>query len=160
MSKDQNDSSQASEIGRISKLAERLREYDLNQIDLHDAERRIRIRRGAAALLPSIPAAYGAAPVATAGGTPSSPPARPEDDKSATYIKSPMVGSFYSRSKPDQPSYVKIGDVVAPETIVCIVEAMKMFNEIPAGIAGKIVEVCVKDGEPVDVNKPLFKVAI
>jgi acetyl-CoA carboxylase biotin carboxyl carrier protein len=71
-----------------------------------------------------------------------------------------MVGSFYSRPKPDQPSFVKVGDVVAPDTIVCMVEAMKMFNEIPAGLAGKIVEVCVKDGEAVDVNKPLFKVAV
>ena len=71
-----------------------------------------------------------------------------------------MVGSFYARPKQDQPPFVKVGDVVSPETIVCIVEAMKMFNEIPAGIAGRIVEVCVKDGEPVDVNKPLFKLAI
>ena len=56
------------------------------------------------------------------------------------------------------PDFVKVGDIVTPDTIVCLVEAMKMFNEIPAGVSGKIVECLVKNEEPVDNNKPLFKV--
>jgi acetyl-CoA carboxylase biotin carboxyl carrier protein len=73
-------------------------------------------------------------------------------------IRSPTIGTFYSSSKPGAPAFVKVGDVVSPDTIVCLVEAMKMFNEIPAGVSGKIAEVLVKDGEPVDNNKPLFRV--
>ncbi len=69
-----------------------------------------------------------------------------------------MVGTFYSKPKPTAAPYVKVGDIVNPETIVCLVEAMKTFNELPAGVSGKIVEMLVKEEEPVDVNKPLFKV--
>ncbi len=156
MSKESNESNEVFEIGRIRKLIELLREFDLSEIDLHDATQRIRIRRGGIPLANAQPAAP--MPAAPALGT--SAAAKTEDDKHTSFIKSPMVGSFYSRPKPDQPPFVKVGDVVSAETIVCIVEAMKMFNEIPAGVAGKIVEVCVKEGEAVDVNKPLFKLAI
>jgi acetyl-CoA carboxylase biotin carboxyl carrier protein len=69
-----------------------------------------------------------------------------------------MVGTFYSRPKPTAAPYVKVGDVIQPDTVVCLVEAMKTFNELPAGIAGKVVAVLVKDEEPIDVNRPLFKV--
>lgn len=154
MSKDNQGSDQVFELGRIRKLIELLREFDLSEIDLQDGEQRIQIKRGGQ---PVITGFQPAAAVAAASAA--APAARVEDDKHVSFIKSPMVGSFYSRPKPDQPSFVKVGDVVSPETIVCIVEAMKMFNEIPAGIAGKIVEICVKDGEAVDVNKPLFKLA-
>ena len=69
-----------------------------------------------------------------------------------------MVGTFYAKPKPEAQVFVKVGDVVEPDTVVCIVEAMKTFNELPAGVSGKIAAVLVKDQEPVDVNKPLFKV--
>jgi acetyl-CoA carboxylase biotin carboxyl carrier protein len=155
MSNEPNESNEVFEIGRIRQLIELLREFDLSEIDLRDAAQRIRIRRGGNTIVSSHPIAP---PHATAASTTTA--AKPEDDKHTSFIKSPMVGSFYSRPKPDQPPFVKVGDVVSAETIVCIVEAMKMFNEIPAGVAGKIVEVCVKEGEAVDVNKPLFKLAI
>lgn len=155
MSKESSEPGTASEIERIRQLIELLREYDLSEIDWRDAAKRIRIRRGGV-VVGALPSAT--MPAATSG--PSAGSAKVEDDKSTSFIKSPMVGSFYGRPKPDQPPFVKVGDFVAPDTIVCIVEAMKMFNEIPAGVSGKIIEVCVKDGEPVDVNKPLFKLAI
>jgi acetyl-CoA carboxylase biotin carboxyl carrier protein len=138
----------------LRNLIELLREFDLNEIDLRDADKRVRIRRGGA-VVTSVAAPPVAAPAVSAPAA----AGKSDDERSASYIRSPMVGSFYSRPKPDQPAFVKVGDVVSADTIVCIVEAMKMFNEIPAGVAGKIVEVCVKDGEPVDVNKPLFKLA-
>jgi acetyl-CoA carboxylase biotin carboxyl carrier protein len=69
-----------------------------------------------------------------------------------------MVGTFYSRPKPEAEPYVKVGDHVGEESTVCIIEAMKMFNEIQAEVSGRIVAVLVKNEEPVDVNKPLFKV--
>ncbi len=74
------------------------------------------------------------------------------------FIKSPMVGTFYSAPDPDSPSYIKVGDPVGPETVVCIVEAMKVFNQIPAEVSGKIVGVLAENGEPVEYGQPLFKV--
>ncbi len=69
-----------------------------------------------------------------------------------------MVGTFYAQPKPDQPPFVKVDDQVGPETTVCIIEAMKVFNEIPAEISGRIVAVLVDSGDAVEYNQPLFKV--
>nr|WP_106779822.1 acetyl-CoA carboxylase biotin carboxyl carrier protein [Lysinibacillus timonensis] len=79
-------------------------------------------------------------------------------DESLHKITSPMVGTFYQAPSPDSPAYVKVGDKVSEETIVCIVEAMKLFNEIEAEIKGEIVEVLVKDGQLVEYGQPLFLV--
>ena len=73
-------------------------------------------------------------------------------------IKSPMVGTFYAAPDPDSPPFVKVGDHVGPETTVCIVEAMKVFNQIPAEIAGRIIAVLAENGSPVEFGQPLFKV--
>jgi acetyl-CoA carboxylase biotin carboxyl carrier protein len=73
-------------------------------------------------------------------------------------IRSPMVGTFYSAPDPDSPQYAKVGDSVGPETVVCIVEAMKVFNQIQAEVSGKIVAVLVESGEPVEYGQPMFKV--
>lgn len=100
-----------------------------------------------------------AAPVVEA--TPAAPvaPAAPvNDDESLHKITSPMVGTFYQAPNPESPAYVKVGDKVGEESIVCIVEAMKLFNEIEAEIKGEIVEVLVKDGQLVEYGQPLFLV--
>ncbi len=73
-------------------------------------------------------------------------------------INAPMVGTFYSRANPDSDPFVKVGDTINEESIVCIVEAMKVFSEIPAECSGKIVEVLVSDQEAVDFGKPMFRV--
>ena len=73
-------------------------------------------------------------------------------------IKSPIVGTFYRASSPDQDVFVKVGDVVGVETVVCIVEAMKLFNEIEAEVSGKIVNVMVEDGSPIEYDQVLFLV--
>ncbi|RHW38474.1 acetyl-CoA carboxylase biotin carboxyl carrier protein [Lysinibacillus yapensis] len=80
------------------------------------------------------------------------------NDSSLHKITSPMVGTFYQSPSPDAPAYVKAGDKVSPDTIVCIVEAMKLFNEIEAEIKGEIVEVLVQDGQLVEYGQPLFVV--
>ncbi len=86
-------------------------------------------------------------------------PAAPvANDADLHKITSPMVGTFYQAPNPDSPAYVKVGDKVGDETIVCIVEAMKLFNEIEAEIKGEIVEVLVKDGQLVEYGQPLFLV--
>ena len=73
-------------------------------------------------------------------------------------VKSPMVGTFYSSPDPGSPVFVKVGDHVGPETTVCIIEAMKVFNQIPAEVSGKIVAVLAENGEPVEFGQPMFKV--
>lgn len=158
------------DVNRIRQLIELMNEHELNEIDLRHDERRIRLRRGelqnfvgvptmmpaqAAHSAPVQPAAAVAAPAAAPDPGAKSAPAAEE---AGVFIKSPMVGTFYSRPKPTAAPYVKVGDVIQPDTVVCLVEAMKTFNELPAGIAGKVVAVLVKDEEPIDVNRPLFKV--
>ncbi len=153
------------DIGRVRQLIELMNEHELNEIDLRQGEKRIKLRRGAEQpavySVPAVSAAPAAPPaVAPTASAPAAPaaaaPAAAEEK--FVYIKSPIIGTFYSRPKPTAASFVKVGDTVTPDTIVCIVEAMKTFNELPAGLSGKIVEVLVKDEEPVDVNRPLFKV--
>ena len=75
-------------------------------------------------------------------------------------IKSPMVGTFYTAANPESPPFVKVGDHVGPESIVCIIEAMKVFNEIPAEVSGQIAAVLVENGAPVEYGQPLFKVVV
>lgn len=104
-----------------------------------------------------------AAPVAPAAPAPAKAEEAPaasttNNDSSLHKIVSPMVGTFYQSPNPDSPAYVKVGDKVGNETIVCIVEAMKLFNEIEAEVQGEIVEVLVKDGELVEYGQPLFLV--
>ena len=145
------------DVAKIRELIELMQEHELNEVDLKQADQRIRLRRGADQQIAyaQSPPPLAAAPVAAAAPAGDAAPA---DDPNIVYIESPTIGTFYSKSKPEAPDFVKVGDTVTPDTIVCIVEAMKMFNEIPAGVSGKIVEILVANEAPVDNNKPLFKV--
>ena len=147
---------------RIRRLVELMNAHDLAEIDLRDAEVRIRIRKHhepvitpvmaspAQPAAPMAPVAQAAAPAATAAAAAS--------DSHLTIIKSIMVGTFFAAPSPDSPPFVKVGDSIGVETTVCIIEAMKVFNEIPAGVSGKIVAVLVESGDPVEFGQPLFKV--
>ena len=99
-------------------------------------------------------------PVAQAAPAPvAAAPAEPTNDESKYItIKSPMIGTFYRKPTPDKPNFVNIGDDVANDTCVCIIEAMKLFNEIEAEVSGKIVKALVDDGSPVEYDQPLFLV--
>jgi acetyl-CoA carboxylase biotin carboxyl carrier protein len=156
------------EIERIRRLVELMKEHDLSEVDLRQQRQRIRICRGPREAprghypppppppppAPVFPTAVAAAPAAS-----SPPPASPSaESPSIVLIKSPMVGTFYSRPNPKAEPFVKVGDRVEPTTVVCIIEAMKVFNEIPAEVRGRIVAVLCEDGEAVDFDKPLFKV--
>jgi acetyl-CoA carboxylase biotin carboxyl carrier protein len=102
-----------------------------------------------------------AAAAPAAGGAPSgigkSKPSEPAADNLIT-IKSPMIGTFYRSSAPDKPSFVNVGDETEPGKVVCIIEAMKLFNEIESEVKGKIVKVLVEDASPVEFDQPLFLV--
>lgn len=82
----------------------------------------------------------------------------PKQNENLITIKSPMIGTFYRKSSPDKPSFVEIGDDVTPGKVICIIEAMKLFNEIESEVSGKIVKVLVDDASPVEFDQPLFLV--
>ena len=153
------------DVRKIRRLVELMKEHDLTEIDIQQGEVRIQLRRagtaaGPGVILPGPGFRSEAFPPATAG--PSRPAAEslPESaaDNHLAIIKSPMVGTFYAAPDPDSTPYVKVGDHVGPETTVCIVEAMKVFNQIPAEVSGKILTVLVENGELVEYGQPLFKV--
>ena len=95
------------------------------------------------------------APVAS---EPAKPVATTNDDAKYVTIKSPMIGTFYRKPTPDKPNFVNVGDEVTAKTVVCIIEAMKLFNEIESEVSGKIVKMLVDDGSPVEYDQPLFLV--
>jgi acetyl-CoA carboxylase biotin carboxyl carrier protein len=97
------------------------------------------------------------APVAAVSTTPSAPAAPAKADNTVT-IKSPMIGTFYRRSSPDKPSFIEPGDEITPGKVVCIIEAMKLFNEIEAEISGRLIKILVDDASPVEFDQPLFLV--
>jgi acetyl-CoA carboxylase biotin carboxyl carrier protein len=151
------------DLRRIRRLVELMKEHDLSALDLRQGEMQIRLRRGTE---PVAALAYGSPPGPAPAGSPLPGPggeAQPEAGASSeaeqmAVIRSPMVGTFYAAPDPDSPPYVKVGDHVGPETTVCIVEAMKVFNQIPAEVSGKIAAVLAENGEPVEFGQPLFKV--
>lgn len=149
------------DVDRVRQLVDLMKQHDLSEIALQNGNRRIRLRRGplqvptfAAAPAAQAPMTFAAPTVASPAPTPSAPAS---SDANAVFIKSPMVGTFYSKPNPKAKAYVQPGDRVTPETIVCQIEAMKTFSEIPAGVSGVIAAMLVRDEEPVDVDKPLFR---
>lgn len=147
------------DVRKIRRLVELMKEHDLCEIDLQQGEVRIQLRRAGAGVQPvlmSAPAQQFAAPAAAAPtATESAAAAKPDN---MVVIKSPMVGTFYAASDPDSPPFVKVGDHVGPDTTVCIVEAMKVFNQIPAELSGRIVATLAENGAPVEFGQPLFRV--
>ena len=100
------------------------------------------------------------APAAAAAGPAADKPAKAAETSASNLvtIKSPMIGTFYRRPTPDKPNFCEVGDEVSPGKVVCIIEAMKLFNEIEAEISGKIVKVLAEDASPVEYDQPLFLV--
>ncbi len=151
------------DVRKVRRLVELMNDHDLAEIDLRQGEQRLRLRRGSDAPVitgvPAAPAPIAAAPApaAPAATEPASAPAAPAAD-SGQVIKSPMVGTFYASSSPESAPYVKVGDQVGPDTTICIIEAMKVFNEIPAECSGKITDILVEPGAAVEFGQPLFRI--
>jgi len=141
------------ELERIRRLIELMKEHDLSEIDLRQAQHRIRLCRGSLAEPP-----VRSLPVAAPALSAAPPLAAAEDEAHIVYIKSPMVGTFYSKSNPNAEPYVRVGDHIDAATTICIIEAMKVFNEIPAEVSGRVMAVLADDEEAVDFGRPLFKV--
>jgi acetyl-CoA carboxylase biotin carboxyl carrier protein len=149
------------ELEQIKAIIEMMKENDLSEFSMESNGLKIRIKRGPdgvqqAVVLP--PPAPAPAPVpAPAAAAPAAPaPAAPSVE--GKHITSPMVGTFYRAASPDSPPYVEIGTAVEEETVVCIVEAMKVMNEIKAECKGIITEVLAENAKPVEFGQKLFAV--
>ena len=120
-----------------------------------EAQPVVQMQAPVAAPVQAAPAPVAAAPVAAPAPVAA---ATTDDDSKYVAIKSPMIGTFYRKPAPDKPSFVNVGDDISTDTVVCMIEAMKLFNEIEAEISGKVVKMLVDDGDPVEYDQPLFLV--
>jgi len=166
MSDSKSTSSNVFNVETVRSLVELMKQHDLSELDLREGDQKISLKRGSQAPIYAAPAPMQAAPMpaAPAPSAPSAPAASGGGGEAAAAdshlvaIKSPMVGTFYSKPKPDADTFARIGDHVSDDSVVCIIEAMKVFNEIKAELSGKVVKVLVKDEEPVEFGQPLFMV--
>lgn len=152
-------------IEQIKDLVQLMVEHDLTRVELREGDTHVLLRRGhAPVMLATPPAATTPTAPPPAPPTPATPPVAPAEPAAAPannehLVRSPMVGTFYAASGPDSPPFVGIGDEIEPDTVVCVVEAMKVFNEIKAGTSGRIAKVLAKSGQAVEFDQPLFAVA-
>jgi acetyl-CoA carboxylase biotin carboxyl carrier protein len=147
------------DIRKVKKLIELLEESGISEIEIKEGEEAVRISRGpVGAPMPqmySMPAS--AAPAAPAAAVPAAAPvptARRKEDQDI--VPSPMVGTFYAASSPTAAPFVQLGDEVKVGQVLCIIEAMKMMNQIECDRAGKVTAIMVKNGDPVEFGQPLF----
>ena len=147
----------------IEKLAKIIADNDLTEISLEDGEQAITIRKdlpevNMVASAPAVAAVPQSAPVAPAqASAPAQAPAAKEEVKGKA-ITSPMEGTFYAASSPEAAPFVEVGSTVNVGDVVCIIEAMKLMNEIKAEQAGKVVQICVKNGDPIEFGQVLMYV--
>lgn len=152
------------DLKTIRQLIKMMVDNDLSEIDLEGEGEKIKLKRGGPGANAAGGVQYVQAPapaaVTTASAAPTASDVSPDadDDSDLITIDSPMVGSFYTASNPDAEAFVDSGDTVKPDTVVCIIEAMKVFNEIKAEVSGTIVEVLVKNGDAVEFGQPMYKI--
>jgi acetyl-CoA carboxylase biotin carboxyl carrier protein len=151
------------DIRKVKKLIELLDETGVAEIEIKEGEESVRISRhptGAAAAMQMMPAhlmhyAPPPAPMAPPAPAPAAPPAAAVQNPDQV-VTAPMVGTFYASPAPGAKAFVEMGSEVKPGDVLCIIEAMKMMNQIESDKAGKIVSVLVKNGDPVEFGQPLF----
>lgn len=153
---------EAFDLRAVREIIELMKSNDLTEVDLRRDKQRIRISRGQTFIAPHVSAASFPSPPAAVPvhAPPAAPPAAapPAVSANTVAITSPMVGTFYSKPNPDSAPFVKVGDTIGPDTVVCIIEAMKVFNEIQAEVSGKVVSVHANNGDSVEFGMPLFTI--
>lgn len=153
---------------QIQELIKMVNKSNIGEVSIEQKDFKITVKQKedqvtqvvTAAPLQAAPVPVAAAPVAPAPAAPAAaekPKAAAPADNLIT-IKSPMIGTFYRKSSPDKPNFVEVGSDIAPGSVVCIIEAMKLFNEIESEVKGRIVKVLVEDASPVEYDQPLFLV--
>lgn len=150
------------DLKAIKQVVELMKRSELSEFELEEEGFKLRLTRKGneapqviqAVAAPAAQPLASAAPAAVAAATESTP----AEDPNLSTITSPMVGTFYSAASPESPSFVKVGQKTDADTVVCIIEAMKVMNEIQAELSGTIVECLVENGQAVEYGQPLFKV--
>jgi len=159
------------EYKQIQELIKTINKSSISELSIEDGDFKITIKQefsaGPVQYQPAMPAmpmmqsiaspAATPAPVAAASAT-DKPAAEPANTGNLITVKSPMIGTFYRSQSPDKPVFVNVGDEIKAGQVICIIEAMKLFNEIESEISGKIVKVLVDDSSPVEYDQPLFMV--
>ncbi len=146
------------DLKTLRQLIKLMVDNDLTELDIQAEGGPIKLKRNSqGAVVPSMPVAMPAAPTQQVP-IPAAQTAADDQDDDGETIDSPMVGTFYSASSPDAPAFVNVGDRVNEDTVVCIVEAMKVFNEIKAETSGTIEKILVDNGQAVEFGQPLFTI--
>lgn len=144
------------DLKAIKQVVEMMKRSEISEFEIEEKDFKLRLSRknGDTQIIQA------AAPVAAAPIAPAAPAtaAAPAVEQGVSVVKSPMVGTFYTAASPDSPVFAKVGGKVGADSIVCIIEAMKVMNEIQAELSGTITEVLVENGEAVEYGQPLFKV--
>lgn len=147
------------DLQEVLKLLELMESHGLDEVEIEQEGKRIRLKKSSPVVAPAPVIVQAPHPAAAPAAVTAAPaPAAPAEDKSLAKIVSPMVGTFYRAPSPEAESFVNAGDKINAEQVVCIIEAMKVMNEIKAEMEGEIVEVLVENGESVEYGQPLFTV--
>jgi len=145
------------DIKEIRRLVKLMIDNDLTEMNIVDGDQKISLKRGngdQGRVIMEPVVAQAAQAAAPSGATEQAPP---EPESNLIDVTSPMVGTFYGSSSPDSDPFVAVGDTINDDSVVCIVEAMKVMNEIKAECCGKVAEICVKDAQPVEFGQVLFR---
>lgn len=154
------DKSGTFDLDRVKDLIEIMEKNGLTEVLLKKGDEKWCLRRGPQEVMTTVAAQPQAAPIA-ASVVPAAAQASETSapvDSGLIEIKSPTVGTFYEAASPEDPPFIKVGDRVSADTIVCLVEAMKVFNQIPAEVSGTIAEILVKNGDAIEFGQAIFKV--
>jgi acetyl-CoA carboxylase biotin carboxyl carrier protein len=154
-------------VKELRELIEFISSTGLEEVNIETDEFKVKVKRSSDAVIQTIQAALptaapapapAPAPAAAAASAPAPKPAAPAESNKYIEIKSPMIGTFYRTPNPDSPAFVNVGDKVSVGSPVCIIEAMKLFNEIESEVSGTIVKVLIDNASPVEFDQPLFLV--
>ena len=149
------------DIRKVKKLIELLEQSNINELEINEGDESVRISRGATAVTyaaPPIAAPVAAAPAPVAAPAAVEAAAPASEELAGHAVKSPMVGTFYASPAPDSPPFVSVGQTVAAGDVICIIEAMKMMNQIEADKAGTIGAILIEDGEAVEFDQPIVTI--
>jgi acetyl-CoA carboxylase biotin carboxyl carrier protein len=149
------------DIRKVKKLIELLEQSNINELEINEGDESVRISRGATAVTYAAapaPAPVAAAPAPVAAPAPAEAAAPASEELAGHAVKSPMVGTFYASPAPDSPPFVTVGQTVAAGDVICIIEAMKMMNQIEADKAGTIGAILIEDGEAVEFDQPIVTI--
>ncbi|MCP4495306.1 MAG: acetyl-CoA carboxylase biotin carboxyl carrier protein [Phycisphaeraceae bacterium] len=151
------------DIRKLKELVRLMVTNDLSELDLRDEQQQVTVKRGGnqaqpviQQVAPAAPAVAAPAAAPTAVAPPAAAAPEPAADDGLVPIESPMVGTFYAKPNPEKPNFVSVGDSIGPDSVVCLIEAMKIFNEIKAERSGTVAKVLVENGDAVEFGQPLL----